>query len=626
MTSTGFVATTALPLQTSAFANLKNFKRLPFKRHAPRRVTIISPCAIAPASSSEASTIPDAPAQYDFVIVGGGAAGCVLANRLSANSSVRVLLLEAGSQPDDFYLNVPLGFPYLLGSPRDWAFVTAPEPQLGGRRLYFPRGRVLGGSHAISVMLYHRGSPADYSIWENSGATGWGPNDVLPYFLKSEHQMNKTADSRYHGFKGPLAVSDLARLNPMSKAFLTAAQNATNLDPNTDFNNWSVPQEGVGPFQVTQRDGSRESPASAYLAPVAARSNLKVITKAVVEKVEIRYANENGASTKPQAIGVWYTDSDGRRHFAGAKHEVLLSGGVYASPQLLMLSGIGRGEHLADLGIKVVKDLPGVGRNLQDHPAVMNSFVSKDPQNDKRKSTVYYTEKTGKNIGTLLNYIVRGKGPLTSPMCETGGFIKSDPALQSCDIQLRFIPFVSEPNPYESLADFASGGAYLRNRARRPAGFTLQTVLARPQSRGFVELRSMDVRDSMNIHANWLSEQEDVKSLVRGLELTRRIAQDESLSEFRGAEKHPGKDVIGWDDLEEYVRASCHTANAMVGTCRMGVDNDSVVSPNLEVHGVDSLRVVDSSVMPTITGGQTGAPTMMIAEKAADIIAAAVSQ
>lgn len=627
MRTAGFVSTSPFPVRIAGLAHTNELPRIRPKgltSHSihRKRNSRLNPSANTPAPQSPASTIPDSAAEYDYVIVGGGAAGCVLANRLSADSSCRVLLLEAGTPPNDFYLHVPLGFPYLLGSRRDWAFLTEPEPHLGGRRLYFPRGRVLGGSHAISVMLYHRGDPSDYRAWESSGADGWGPDDVLPYFLRSEHQMNKNADARYHGFKGPLAVSDLARLNPMSSAFISAAQNAVGLAPNLDFNNWSTSQEGVGPFQVTQRDGVRESPATAYLEPVRARRNLTLRSDAIVEKVEIRDADDSGAAVEPRAVGVWYSDSSGRRHFVRAKNEVLLCGGVYASPQLLMLSGIGDGEHLSQYGIKVIKNLPGVGHNLQDHPAAMLSFVSKNPQEDKRKSTVYYTEQTGKNVGTLLNYIVRGKGPLTSPMCEAGGFVRSDPVLESCDLQLRFIPFVSEPNPYESLADFASGGAYLQNRARRPAGFTLQTVLARPRSRGSVELRSIDVRDSMCIHANWMSDDRDMQSIITGLELCRQIAKDKSLSEFRGVEKHPGQDVVSRDALEDYVRESCHTANAMVGTCRMGLDNESVVNPNLKVHGVAGLRVIDASVMPTIPGGQTGAPTMMIAEKAVDIIRA----
>lgn len=574
-------------------------------------------CQAAPASGSGAG----APSrlEYDYIIVGGGASGCVLANRLSADVKNRVLLLEAGDPATDFYLHVPLGFPYLLGGVYDWAFVTEPEPHLQDRRLYFPRGKVLGGSHAISVMLYHRGDPTDYRAWEELGADGWGPSDVLPYFQQSELQMRREANPQYHGFEGPLAVSDLARLNPMSRSFINAAQNAAGLQMNDDFNDWSRPQQGVGPFQVTQRNGMRESPSTAYLDPAKSRRNMHVETKATVERVQIESEVE-GASAKPHATGVWFLNKQKRRQFAHARSEVILAGGVYASPQLLMLSGVGDAAHLRAHGINVNADLKGVGKNLQDHPAAMVSYLSKDPYHDKRKSSVYYTEKTGKNLAVLLNYIFRGKGPLTSPMCEAGGFTKSSEGLESCDLQLRFIPFVSEPNPYESLADFASGGAYLQNTARRPAGFTLQAVVARPQSRGYVELRSTDVRDSVKIHANWMSSEQDMNSLIRGVELCRAIGGHASMEMYRGKEKHPGSEVTTREDIEQYIRASCHTANAMVGTCKMGTDNDSVVDPDLRVHGVDNLRVIDASIMPTIPGAQTGAPTMMIAEKGADTI------
>lgn len=589
----------------------------PSHRPAGRRSS--APRAVATDPSSSAATTPTNTEAFDYVIIGGGAAGCVLANRLSEDRKVSVLLLEAGGPPDDFYLHVPLGFPYLLGSSRDWAFVTEPEPQLGNRRLYFPRGRLLGGSHAISVMLYHRGDPADYRAWESSGATGWGPEDVLPYFRRSERQTNRESDPEFHGFKGPLSVSDLAKLNPMSQAFIDAAQSAGGLQANGDFNDWSASQDGVGPFQVTQRAGVRESPATAYLAAASGRRNLTVRTGVTVERLQIDSTDDAGASVKPMATGAHYVDSDGRHHFVRAKSEVLLAGGVYASPQLLLLSGVGPASQLSTHDIPLVTDLAGVGQNLQDHPAAMLSYLSASPS-DKRRSGTFYTERTGRNLGTLLNYIFRGRGPLTSPMCEAGGFVRSDPELTSCDLQLRFIPFVSEPNPYESLADFARGGAYLRNRAQRPAGFTLQSVVARPRSRGSVELRSVDVRDSMRIRANWMSDERDMASLVAGIELCRKIARDDRFKDFRGAEKHPGGDVVSKADIEQYVRESVHTANAMVGTCRMGNDEEAVVTPDLKVRGVDRLRVVDSSVMPTIPGGQTGAPTMMIAEKAADLI------
>lgn len=605
------------PLLARASPRLTTRSARPSERLPSRRSRV--PRAVAADPASAATTTPTSTETFDYVIIGGGAAGCVLANRLTEDRSVSVLMLEAGGPPDDFYLHVPLGFPYLLGSSRDWAFVTEPEPHLGNRRLYFPRGRVLGGSHAISVMLYHRGDPADYRAWEAAGASGWGPEALLPYFQRSEKQTNWEADPDFHGFNGPLTVSDLARLNPMSQAFIDAAQSAGGLAANKDFNNWGESQSGVGPFQVTQRAGVRESPATAYLAAANSRRNLTVRTGVTVERLQIDSADSAGASTKPTASGAHYVDGDGRHHFVRAKSEVLLAGGVYASPQLLLLSGLGPSEQLKSHGVNVLADLPGVGQNLQDHPAAMLSYLSSKPS-DKRRSSIFYTERTGRNLGTLLNYVFRGRGPLTSPMCEAGGFVRSSPDLTSCDLQLRFIPFVSEPNPYESLADFARGGAYLRNRAQRPAGFTLQSVVARPQSRGSVELRSVDVRDSMRIRPNWMSDSRDMDSLVAGIELCRTIARDERFKSFRGAEKHPGGDVVSREDIEQYVRDSVHTANAMVGTCRMGTDEEAVVTPDLKVRGVDGLRVVDSSVMPTIPGGQTGAPTMMIAEKAADMI------
>lgn len=558
---------------------------------------------------------------YDYVIVGGGAAGCVLANRLTESSSAKVLMLEAGGNPDSFYLNVPLGFPYLLGSNSDWAFVSEPEPHLGGRRLYFPRGKVLGGSHSISVMLYHRGSNSDYDEWQKGGADGWSSTDVLPYFLKSEKQLGSVPNRKFHGYDGVLSVSDLARLNPMSQKFIESAKNTANMRSNVDFNDWESGQEGVGPFQVTQKDGVRESPATSYLQSALPRRNLTVKSGCIVERVVFEQDGD-----LPVATGVSFIDSNGKRCKVNARREVILSGGVYASPQLLMLSGVGPADHLKEMGIDVVRDLQAVGKNLQDHPAAMVSFESKDPLGDKSQSSVYYTERTGKNLGTLLNYIFRGKGPLTTPMCEAGGFLKTGDDMDSCDLQLRFVPFVSEPDPYHSLADFATAGDYLRNRANRPAGFTLQSVAARPRSRGHVTLRSTDVRDSMRIHGNWMSNEMDLNTLVQGIKLCRSIAMDDNMQQFRGTELYPGGDVVTDSDIEQYVRDTCHTANAMVGTCRMGQGEDCAVDSSLRVKGVGRLRVIDSSVMPTLPGGQSGAPTMMIAEKGADLIKAAAKE
>lgn len=407
----------------------------------------------------------------------------------------------------------------------------------------------------------------------------------------------------------------------MTTAFVEAAKSSGGLEPNPDFNDWDTKQEGVGLFQVTQREGVRESPATSYLKPVMGRKNLKVEKGCLAERV--LFDDDRGM---PFAAGISYIDGKGRRRRAEARREVLLAGGVYASPQLLMLSGVGPAKHLRGMGINVVKDLDGVGKNLQDHAAAMVSFESQKPLQDKNRSSVYYTERTGKNIGTVLNYLFRGKGPLTTPMCEAGGFVKTEKSLGSSDLQLRFVPFVSESDPYHSLSDFAMAGAYWKNRANRPAGFTLQSVAARPKSRGFVELRSTDVRDSMKIHGNWMSNEVDLETLKYGIKLCRRIAMDDHMNEYRGKELYPGGEVVTDQDIEQYIRDTCHTANAMAGTCRMGMGLDCVVDPQLRVKGVSRLRVVDSSVMPILPGGQSGAPTMMLAEKGADMIRAAAKQ
>uniref|UniRef100_A0A7S1XBS3 Glucose-methanol-choline oxidoreductase N-terminal domain-containing protein n=1 Tax=Compsopogon caeruleus TaxID=31354 RepID=A0A7S1XBS3_9RHOD len=332
----------------------------------------------------------------------------------------------------------------------------------------------------MSVMLYHRGDVRDYERWEEMGARGWGPADVLPYFRKSENQATKT-DSVYHGKTGPLRVSDLAHVNPMSKAFMEAAAEV-GLPTNDDFNDWARPQEGIGPFQVTQSDGMRVTPATSYLRAAQGRSNLKVRTRARVERVNF----EMGPDGKPFASGVTYVDKNERRVTIRAHREVILAAGSVVSPQLLMLSGVGPGSHLQDHGISVVSDLAGVGENFQDQPATALCFRSPSPLDDKKKDRIFYSEKTGKSLVNLLDYIVRGKGPLTCPLCEVGGFVKTNPDHESCDLQLRFVPFSSEPDPYSSLGEFAEAGDYLTNRSNRPAGFTIQSVVARPRSRGKV--------------------------------------------------------------------------------------------------------------------------------------------
>lgn len=599
-----------------------------------RRASFVTPRATATSvpqpqpAAQRPSPVPTGAASprdvYDFVIVGGGAAGCVLANRLSADGQYRVVLVETGSSSSSMLVNMPLGFPKLLGSSLDAAFTTQPEPHLDGRRLYFPRGRCLGGSHAISVMLYHRGHPHDYDQWAAVAGDAWNPSAVLPYFVRSESQTapDKRKNTDTHGLDGPLPVSDLRHVNPMSRAFVSAAT-AQGIGANPDFNDWATDQAGAGLFQVTQQNGNRASPASAYLTPAARRRNLTVLSGTTVERVVFSSA-EDGNANDVVATGIEVVDSRGRRVTLHASREVVLSAGVYGSPQLLMLSGIGPAEHLREHGLPVVVDSPAVGANLQDHAAAMLSFHSREPFGvDKDRASVYYSESTGKDPRILADYLLNGRGPLTSPMCEAGAFVRTDPNLPACDLQIRFIPFFSEPDPYGSLAAFANGGTYLKNDANRPAGFSIQSVVARPRSRGRVMLRSVDVRDSMAIHANWIDDNQDLHTLTDGLALCRRIADDTNMATYRGEEIYPGPTKTTRESLEEYVKQTCHTANAMVGTCAMGDDahaESAVTDPSLNVRGVHRLRVIDSSVMPVLPGGQAGAPTMMLAEKGADMI------
>ncbi|KAK4523655.1 hypothetical protein GAYE_PCTG71G1551 [Galdieria yellowstonensis] len=551
--------------------------------------------------------------EFDYVIVGAGAAGCVLASRLSEDKRSTVLLLEAGKEDENFYIHVPMGFPYLVGSDLDWKYQSTSEERLLDRKIMWPRGKVLGGSHAISVMLYLRGSANDYREWERCGALGWGPEDVLPYYLKAENNLRGVGP--YHGKGGPLTVSDLPSPNEMSHAFVIAGQ-TLDIPYNKDFNDWSHSQEGIGLFQVTQANGKRVSPATAYLHPVRSRRNLFIETQRHVEK--ILFTKEIGSC--PRAIGVSYINSNGKRERAMIRKEVVVSAGAYGSPQLLMLSGIGPSNVLDSIGIPTVMPLEGVGKNLQDHFAVMFSCKSPDPSKDRKRRNLYYTDDTGKDWKTILTWFLSGKGPLTSTMCEAGAFLKTKPTLDDPDLQLRFIPFFSEADPYFSLSDYSSKGMFLRNRSYRPSGFTIQSVAIRPKSRGKLRIQSKDPTVAPIIESGWFSSQEDLETLLRGISFSQKLSRTCPLSSYCGEQCFPSPSLSKEEDIIRYILGTCHTANAVVGTCRMGTDRLAVVNPNLQVIGIDRLRIVDASIMPSIPGGQTGAPTIMIAEKAADIV------
>ena len=519
---------------------------------------------------------------YDYVIVGAGSAGCVLANRLTADGDKDVLLLEAGKPDEKREIGIPAAFSELFKSDVDWAYDTEPQPELNDRECYWPRGKTLGGSSSINAMIYARGQPADYDHWAELGNDGWGYEDVLPYFKRAEH--NERGPSAYHGTGGPRNVADLQSPTELSEAFIEAGA-AVGLQRNDDFNAGN--QSGVGLYQVTQKDGQRHSAADAYLKPVLDRSNLTATTGAQVTRIRF-----DGRA----AVGVDYVqDGTGSTETVDASEEVILSAGAINSPQLLMLSGVGPADHLAAHDISVVHDLPGVGRNLQDHLQVKVNYACEKP----------ISLAGAESLWNLLKYLVLKRGPLTSNVAEGGGFASVSEDVERPEIQLHFGPSYSVNHGFDNPDGH---------------GFWLGALCLRPESRGRITLRSGDPFDDPAIDPRYLTEDADRELLLEGLKLIREILQAEPFDEYRGEEVLPGADVQSDEQLTEHIRETAETLYHPVGTCKMGDDDMAVVDDRLAVHGVDRLRVVDASIMPTITSGNTDAPTTMIAEKAADYI------
>lgn len=526
--------------------------------------------------------------EADYIIVGAGSAGCVLAHRLSASGKHKVLLLEAGPKDRNIWIHVPLGYGKLFKDQSvNWMYETEPEPGLNDRRVFQPRGKVLGGSSSINGLLYVRGQREDYDRWRQLGNAGWGYDDVLPYFRKAEDQARGPDD--YHGVGGPLPVSDSRCPDPLSEAFITAAHE-TGIPINKDFN--GATQEGVGWFQTTTRSGRRASTARAYLRPAlkSSRGNLRVETDAAAQRLVFEGR---------RAVGVEFRQH-GVIKIARARREVLVSSGAYNSPQLLQLSGVGPGDLLREHGIAVTHDAAGVGADLQDHMQVrmVMACAQKITLND-------FVNHPVRRAMMGVKYAAFRTGPLTYAAGTTGAFFKTDPRMASPDIQIHFLPF-STDKMGEKLHAFS--------------GFSASVCQLRPESRGSLRIRSADPSVPPAIRINYMATETDRTANVEGLKMLRKILNAPAMRPFVTREVEPGPATASDDDWLAYCRLRGSTVYHPTSTCRMGSDPRAVVDQRLRVRGIEGLRVIDASIMPDLMSGNTNAPVIMIAEKASDMI------
>lgn len=516
--------------------------------------------------------------QYDYVIIGAGSAGCALAARLAEDSSKNILVIEAGPADSHQAIHVPVAFPQLFKTAFDWDYTSVPQEGLAGNTVYIPRGKVYGGSSSINAMIYMRGHPNSYNAWAKENP-GWGYSDLLPYFIRGEN--NSRGASADHGVGGPLSVIDQRDPNPLSKAMVKAA-GERGYALNDDFNSGS--QEGFGLYQVTQKDGMRASAAGAYLHPALERSNVTIQGESLVHNLII----EDG-----QATGVRF-ESGGEVHEAHASREVILSAGAIGSPQILMLSGIGASDDLEALGISVVKDLPGVGQNLQDHAMVPVAYECTQP-----------VTLIGAETPEQAELFAEGKGLLTSNIGEAGGFLQLDPEAEAPELQFHFAP-----------------NYFVADGAGNPPGhgFTLMPGIVGTKSVGSLRLTSADPRAKPAIDPAILKDNHDLEVMVEGIKIARNVLNAPAMAEYRGAEYLPGEAVQTDDQIRDYIRQNTQTIYHPVGTCKMGSGDRAVVDSRLRVHGIKGLRVADASIMPQIINGNTNAVCFVIGEKCADLI------
>jgi choline dehydrogenase len=538
-------------------------------------------------TSQPARTQPDTPT-YDYIIVGAGSAGCVLASRLTESGKHSVLLLEAGPRDRNIWIHVPLGYGKLFKATKvNWMYQTEPEPHLNGRCVFQPRGKVLGGSSSINGLLYVRGQHEDYDRWRQRGNAGWGYDDVLPFFRKAEDQQR--GPDAYHGSGGPLPVSDTRHPDPLSQAFVDAAVQA-GLPRNPDFN--GAAQEGAGWFQTTTRYGRRASTARSYLRPARRRKNLRVETAALARRIVFEGR---------KAVAIEYSQG-GVAKCARAEREILISGGAYNSPQLLQLSGVGPADLLKSHGIEIVLDAPGVGRDLQDHLQVR--IVTRCTQRITLNDIV---GSRWRSMMMGLQYAALRKGPLTIAAGTSGAFLKTNPRLATPDVQIHFLPF-STDKMGEALHSYS--------------GFSASVCQLRPESRGSLRIKSADPSAAPEIRINYLATETDRTANVEGLKILRRILAAPALKPFSVEEVEPGPKAFSDEELLAFCRQRGSTVYHPTSTCRMGNDPLAVVDQSLRLRGIEGLRVIDASVMPDLVSGNINAAVIMIAEKAADMILA----